>query len=245
MSKITGKTIEYEHNGTRLLGYFCADDNSSGNHPGIVLVHDAFGVSENMKGIATRLAELGYAVLAADVWGDGMQLRDESQIGPTIGRVASDRGTWMGRLAAAHKTLSTHKSVDSSKIVFIGYCFGGASALEYLRQANGTIQGVVSFHAGLGLVGMDWTATPAGGNVLILTGFEDPSAKPEVLLELQNNMTKAGIVWETNIYSQTKHGFTRPDSDKANKPDVVAYNARSDRRSWAAMRRFLEEIFAV
>jgi len=70
-------------------------------------------------------------------------------------------------------------------------------------------------------------------------------AKPSVLLELQKNLTQAGVDWEVNIYGNTKHGFTRPDSDRTNKPEVIAYNSQSERRSWAAMRRFLDEIFSA
>jgi dienelactone hydrolase len=157
--------------------------------------------------------------------------------------MASDRKTWMGRLQEAQKTLVAQAGVDSAKIAFIGYCFGGASVLEYLRVVGG-VQGVVSFHGGLDLVAGDWSATPNGGRALILTGFEDPLANASKLLELENNLTKAGVDWEVSIYGHTKHGFTRPDSERANKSPVAAYNGQSDRRSWLAMRRFLEEIFA-
>jgi dienelactone hydrolase len=197
-----------------------------------------------MKRTAERVAELGYAALAADVWGDGKQLRDESEIGPTIGRFASDRTTWMGRLHAAHHALISQNGVDASKIAFIGYCFGGASVLEYLRHSCGSVRGVVSFHGGLNLVGSDWSSTPPGGKALILTGFEDPMADSTMLLDLQKGLTEADIDWEVDTYGHTKHGFTRPDSGRANRPEVIAYNQRADRRSWAAMCRFLEEIFS-
>lgn len=243
MSQIAGKSVEYSYDSARLVGHFCKDGAAADPRPGVVIVHDAFGVSDAMKQIAARVAELGYAVLAADLWGDGAQLKEESAIGPMIGRMASDRKCWMGRLHAAQEALAAQPGVNAGKIAMTGYCFGGASVLEYLRTTGG-VKGVVSFHGGLDLVGGEWESAPAGGKALILTGYDDPTAKSATVVQLADNLTKAGVDWEIDMYGHTKHGFTRPESDRANKPEFVAYNAQSDRRSWAAMTRFLEEVFA-
>jgi dienelactone hydrolase len=239
---MTGTNIEYFHGASRMVGYFCAQE-SSQPLPGVVVVHDAFGLSGRMKYIVERIATLGYAALAADVWGEGEQLRDESMIRPTIGRFAGDRNEWMGRLKAAQSSLQAQPATDPLKVAFIGYCFGGASVLEYVRTVGG-IRGAVSFHGGLELVGKEWGATSTGAKVLVLTGADDPAATAPALLELQQNLTTAAVDWEVDIYSHTKHGFTNPDSDKANRPQFAAYNAQSDSRSWTAMQRFLEEIFS-
>ena len=82
---------------------------------------------------------------------------------------------------------------------------------------------------------IEYTYDSARLLALILTGFDDPMAASSTLLKLE----------QVNTYGHTKHGFTNPGSDRANKPDVIAYNAQSDRRSWAAMERFLQEIFAA
>ncbi|WP_322044708.1 dienelactone hydrolase family protein [Paraburkholderia sp. J67] len=244
MSRITGQVVEYTYEDARLVGYLSRDEAIGGNQPGIVIVHDAFGVSEFIKGIADRVAALGYAVLAADVWGDGLQLRDESQIGPTIGRFVGDRATWMGRLRAAHETLVAQPGVDGSRIVFTGYCFGGASVLEYLRTGAG-VAGVVSLHGGLDLLGDDWQAARAGTKALVLTGFDDPMAAAPKLLALQQHLNAAKIDWEVDSYGLTRHGFTNPHADRAGRPEVIAYNAQAERRSWAAMCRFLAEALAL
>ena len=242
MSSAIGRKLEYRCDSARLVGHYCTSG-SPGARPGVVVVHDAFGVSEHIKHIAERVSGLGYAALAADLWGDGAQLRDESEIGPAIGRLAGDRKTWMGRLRAAREMLAAQDGVDASKVAFIGYCFGGASVLEYLRTVGG-VRGVVSFHAGLDLVAPDWSNAPAGGMALVLTGAEDPLAPPAALQALQQGMTSADVNWEVHIHGHTRHGFTNPNADRANKPNVIAYNAQSDRRSWDAMSRFLHEAFA-
>jgi len=237
--------IEYSYDSAHMMGYLALPKPKTGARPGVVLVHDAFGVGEYVKQKADALAELGYVALAADVWGDGVQPRDDAEIRPLIGRFASDRKTWMGRLQAAHKVLSAQPDVDPARVAFVGYCFGGASVLEYLRTVGG-VTGVISFHGGLDLVGNDWAAAQStGSKALILTGAADPLARPSSLLELQDNLTRAGVNWEVNIYGNTKHGFTRPDSGRASKPEMFAYSNQNDRRSWTAMCRFLEEIFSA
>ncbi|WP_157714695.1 dienelactone hydrolase family protein [Pseudomonas sp. PB120] len=241
MKSTVNKPLEYVHDDARLLGYFSQPEGDK--LPGILLVHDAFGVSDFIKGIAEKLAGEGYATLAADIWGDGKVLSSESEIGPMIGRFAADRKTWMGRLQAAREALAAQPGVDGERIVMLGYCFGGASALEYLRTV-GDVRGAVSIHGGLDLVSEEWAHSPSPRKALLLTGYEDPMAALPKLAALQHNMNGAGVDWEVNLYGHTRHGFTRPDSDRANKPHVIAYHAQSDKRAWAALKRFLEESLA-
>jgi dienelactone hydrolase len=62
------------------------------------------------------------------------------------------------------------------------------------------------------------------------------------LLAVQQAMNAARVDWETNSYGLTCHGFTNPNADRANRPEALAYSAQADRRSWAAMSRFLAEV---
>lgn len=242
MGPVINSSIEYTCGDARLIGYL--SEPQAQNCPAIVLVHDAFGVGDYIKGIAQKLADLGYVTLAADVWGDGRQLYAEADIGPMIGRLASNRQAWMARLSAARETVLSRPSADPQRVAIVGYCFGGASALEYLRTV-GDVRGAVSVHGGLDLIGEEWAAMPGSRKALLLTGFEDPMAAIPTLQALQASMNIAGVDWETNLYGQTRHGFTRPDSDRANKPNVIAYQAQSDKRAWAAMSRFLDELFST
>jgi dienelactone hydrolase len=112
--------------------------------------------------------------------------------------------------------------------------------LEYVR-AGGAVAGAVSFHGGLDLVSTDWARANAGASVLVLTGAQDPMAPREVVSALQDAMTAAGVDWEVAAYGGAKHAFTNPHADKAGKPEIIAYDARADRRSWNAFTLFLDE----
>ena len=248
MVNLTVRDVEYTHDGTRMIGYFCV---ASAAHsalaaqpaPGIVLIHDAFGLGDDMMRTAERYAGLGFAVLAADVWGERTVPETEPQIGPLIGGMASDREKWMGRIAAAHTALAAQPEVDESPVTGVGYCFGASSALEYLRT-GADIGAVVSIHAGLDLLADDWSGADAAGSarVLLCTGADDPMATAAMREQLQSSLSTAGADWELDLYSNTKHAFTNPKSDFSPMPHAIAYNPQSAQRAWLSTERFLGEI---
>jgi dienelactone hydrolase len=237
--KLTAQSLQYSHAGTELIGYLVRRQGTA--RPGVLLIHDAFGVSEPMKAAARRIAELGYSVLLIDLWGEGRTAGSDEEVGPLIGPLVSDREVWVGRVRAGHEALLAHPDVANAPVTAVGYCFGGSSALEYLRHGGG-VDGVVTFHAGLDTVGTDWSQAHPDAKVLVLTGAEDPIAPRDLLERLKDGLTGAGIDWEVALYGATKHAFTNPHADKAGRPEMLAYNPRADRRSWNAFTRFLEEI---
>lgn len=242
MDEVVLRDVEYSHDGTRMIGALCAP-RAARNAPGVLLVHDAFGLTEHMLRIARDLAEAGHAVFAADVWGGRTRPTSEDEIGPLIGSMVSDRPRWAARLAAAHQAAADQPEVDGSALVGLGYCFGGSSVLEHLRT-GGDLRGVVSIHGGLDLLpsDADWRGADPGARVLVCTGADDPMATAEQRTALQAGLSGAGIDWEVDLYSGTVHAFTSPQAKDSPRPDVVAYHPRSAERAWAATTRFLSEL---
>lgn len=238
MTELAADSLHYSHGGTELIGYLVAREDTT--RPGVLLIHDAFGVSDAMKATAHRIAKLGYSVLLVDLWGAGRIPTGEQEVGPLIGSLVADRESWVGRVQAGLDALRAHPGVAGGPVTAVGYCFGGSSALEFLRH-GGELDGVVSFHGGLDTIGTDWSAAHPGAKVLVLTGAEDPMAPRDALNALEDGLTAAGIDWEVSVYGDTRHAFTNPHADRAGRPEIIAYNARADRRSWDAFTRFLEE----
>lgn len=240
MTQLQKQDIEYFHGGTRMLGAYRAPADASESLPGVLVVHGAAGLTDHVIGCAERIAALGYATLAVDLWGDRRLLTNPADIGPMLGRFAGDRNLWMGRFEAARAVLASMPVVDANRLAAVGYCFGGATVLEHVRMA-GRLRAVVCVHGGLDLVADDWSAA-GEGEVLICTGAEDPMAKPEDLDRLQRAMSGAGVRWQVDLYSHARHAFTEPD--RQGMPPFAAYDARADRRSWAAMGAILEDTLA-
>jgi len=114
--------------------------------------------------------------------------------------------------------------------------------LQNLARAGADLAGMVTFHAALNTPRPE-DAKNIMGKVLVLHGADDPLAPDAEVLTFEKEMRDANVDWQLISYGNTVHSFTNWDLDSDHsKP--AAYNAKSDARSWAAMRTFFEEIFA-
>lgn len=245
MTQAASRDVAYQHEGTRMLGLVMAPRGEAAGDSSaaaVLLVHDAFGLGEEMIGNATRLAEAGHPVFLADVWGERATPSSVTEIGPLISGMAQDRDRWLGRIAAAHAALDAQPEFTGRPPALLGYCFGGSSALEYLRT-GAAVAGVAAVHPGLDLLDQDWS-TPGSGSVLLMIGTDDPMATPDMRHRLQEHLSSAGLDHQFHLYSNTTHAFTSPKAAGSPRPEVFAYNARSAARAWAATTGFLAELSA-
>ena len=244
MSNTSGSDLEYSFGKARMRGYFAVATQGPAKRPGILIVHDAFGLDSHCMGVADRLASQGFAALAIDLWGNRRQFTDSEAVRSAIVDLLGDREAWTGRVEAARRALVAQASVDGARIAAIGYCLGGSTVLEFARGGGDTI-GVVSFHGGLDLVGAEWDNTKVKARLLVCTGAEDPLVPWTALTTFQNNVRNGGVNWELDVYSHAKHSFTRPDAAARSTPDRSGYDSQADRRSRRAMLDFFSEIFEV
>jgi dienelactone hydrolase len=234
------KVIEYRQGDTILEGYLAWDSAKTGTHPGILIVHEWTGLGPYVKKRAEMLARLGYVAFAADIYGKGVRPATPAEAGKTAAIYKDDRALMRARARAGLEVLKGEKLVDPTRIAAIGYCFGGTTVLELARD-GADIKGVVSFHGGLATP-RPQDARNIKGKVLALHGADDPYVKADEVAAFQDEMRKAGVDWQMNIYGGAVHSFTNPDADKLGNP-AFAYNAAADRRSWAAMLSLFEEAF--
>jgi len=234
------KTWDYEQGGQPLEGYLVYDDAVGGPRPGVLVVHQWMGLTENERMRARMLAKLGYVALCADVYGKGIRPADTKEASAEAGKFYKDRALFRARLEAGLNELLAMDDVDRTKVAAIGYCFGGGGVLE-LARAGADIAGVVSFHGSLG------TSLPAQkgevkAKILVCQGALDPYAGIDDVHKLVDELEAAGADYEVNLYAHAVHAFTQKEAgDDPGKG--VAYNAEADRRSWQAMKDFFAEIF--
>jgi dienelactone hydrolase len=229
---IVTHTVEYSHDGVMLEGYLAYDDSRSDLRPGILVVHQWKGLSENERMRARMLAELGYVAFAADVYGQGVRPETTEAAGREAGKYYGDRQLWRARLAAALAQLKADPHVDAAHVAAIGYCFGGGGVLE-LARSGARVNGVVSFHGSLD------TPDPADARnitakVLVCHGASDDYVTHDKVLAFLDEMDAAGVDYQFNVYHGAEHGFTQQGP---------AYQADADRRSWRDMQNFFDEIF--
>jgi len=235
MAAVKTKTVEYKKGKDAFEGVLVYPENAKGKVPGVLMIHNWMGVTEETKKQATRMAELGYAVFAADIYGKGVRPKGPEEAGKLAGSYKSDRALFRERLQLGLDILRGQKEVDSNKVLAVGYCFGGTGVIE-LARAGADIKGVVSFHGGLD------SPTPADGKniktrVLVLHGADDPFVKAEDLAAFEEEMRANQVDWQLYKYGNAVHSFTELSGGNDNSKGA-AYNATADARSFEAFKDF-------
>jgi dienelactone hydrolase len=235
------RLVSYEQGGATLEGFHVYDDAVSGKRPAVLVVHQWTGLSDYERRRSRMLAEMGYNVFAADVYGKGVRPQ-APEAGKEAGKYKADRKLFRDRLMAALEVLKADERTHPEKIAAIGYCFGGGGVLEMAR-AGMNLRGVVSFHGSLdAAAGMEATKGQIPAKVLVLHGAADPFAPAGQVAALQKELTDAGADWQTVLYSGAVHSFTHKEAgDDPSKG--AAYQEAADRRSWKAMQLFFSELF--
>lgn len=229
--------VEYKQGSTVLKGQLAYDDAVKGKRPGVIVVHQWWGLNEYVKHRAQMLAEAGYVALAVDMFGDGKVTDHPDEAGKWATAVAQNKQLGIDRFNAGLEVLKKNPRVDAEHIVAIGYCFGGSTVLT-MAMAGADVDGVVSFHGGLPT---DAPTAKVTASILVCHGVADPFITPEQVATFQKNLTDAGADWEFISYAGAKHAFTDPGAD-SHGIAALSYNEKADQRSWRTLLDFLAEV---
>lgn len=236
---IQSQVIEYQDGEAILAGVLVFDDTKVGPQPGVMIVHQWMGITDYEQRRAELLAELGYVVFCADIYGKGVRPKTVPEAGAQATKYKTDRKLLRSRVNAGLKAFQQSKRVDAKRIAAIGYCFGGTTVIE-LARSGAQIAGVVSFHGGLD------SPTPADGKhirckLLALHGADDPFVPANELKAFEDEMKSAGVDWQLIQYGGAVHSFTDWKADGS--IPGAKYQERADQRSWADLLQFLGELF--
>jgi len=241
--KIKGKTVEYTADGVTLKGYLAYDEHVKGKRPGVLVVHEWWGLNDYARKRAQMLAGLGYTALAVDMYGNGKTATHPDDAGKFSSETMKNFDAAKARFLAAEDFLKKQPTVDPERIAAIGYCFGGGVVLNMARQGS-DLRGVASFHGSLAAVR---PAAPGAikAEIRVYTGADDKFVPSEAVEGFKKEMEAAGADVKIISYPGAVHSFTNPDATalgkKFNLP--LAYNANADKDSWNDMKKFLAEIF--
>lgn len=242
LAKVQTKVIPYQHGKVQLEGVLAWDDAITGKRPGVLVVHEWWGLNDYAKDRAQQLAELGYVAFAVDMYGKEKITTHPDQAGTWAKEVQANVSQWQARAIKGLAVLRSQDQVDTNNIAAIGYCFGGATVLQ-LAFSGEEINGVVSFHGALPLP-TGKQASKVKAKMLIAHGNADPFLKEEHIRKFRNALDKATIDWQMVLYSGARHSFTDPGAD-ARGMDALKYDQAADERSWKHMQLFFDEIFVI
>lgn len=238
-AEIKETVVEYKSGDVVCEGLHVVDVAKTGKLPSVLIIHQWTGLSENEKMRARMLAELGYNVFAADVYGKGIRPQPPAA-GQEAGKYKTDRKLYRERMLAALEVLQKDAQTDPTKVAAIGYCFGGTGVIE-LARSGAMVKGVVSFHGGL-----DSPAPADGrnikGRVLALHGADDPFVPAKDIAAFEKEMQDAKVEYKLVSYPGAVHAFTQKAAGNDNSKGA-AYNEAADKASWEEMKAFFARIF--
>lgn len=237
------EVVDYKDGNTDLEGFIAYDNTATKPRPAVLIVHQWGGLGDYEKMRANMVAELGYVAFALDVYGKGIRPTDPLERTRLSDFYKSgNRALFRQREMAALNHIKNDPRVDPTKIVIIGYCFGGTGALE-LARAGADIVGAVSFHGAL--------TNPNPQDVpnikmpvMIHHGAIDPLVPALEVAAFKTEMDMAQIDYAFMSYGNAVHSFTDPAA--GNDPlKGFAYNEKADKRSWASLVTFLNEVAPI
>lgn len=239
MAAVKSEAVSYEHEGSKYTGYLYYDDAKTDKRPGVLVVHEWWGLNDYAKKRAEMLAELGYVAFAADMYGDGKVTDKPEQAKEWMTEVTSDVDAWRATANAGLEQLKKSGKADTEKLAAIGYCFGGGTILQ-MAYGGTDIDGVVSFHGAL-------PSAPDGSEIktkiLAFHGNADAMVPPATVNKFSEQLDKTKADWQLVAFgSGVRHGFTNPDAGKYG-IENLKYDENADKRSWAGMQAFFGEIF--
>ena len=221
----TGSSVTYQVNGQSYEGYYITPSNQA---PLVLLIHDWDGLTDYEIKRAHMLAESGYAVFAADLFGAGVRPTEVTDKRQHTGELYKNREK-MRALMKGTLDAAKEKGAKIENAVAVGYCFGGAAVLE-LARSGANLKGFATFHGGL--------KTPEGqnyaktwGEILIMHGSADSSITMDQFAGLAKELESAGVAHEMITYGGAQHAFTVFGGNR--------YQEDADKKSWKRFTEFL------
>jgi dienelactone hydrolase len=230
------KKIAYKDGNVECQGFLAWDDAVKGPRPGVLVLHEWWGLDDYARGRAEQLAKLGYVAFAADMYGNGKVAEHPREAGQLAGKVRANVQDWRKRAASALDVLASQPQCDKNKLAAIGYCFGGSTALQ-LAYSGADLKAVVTFHAALPAPTPE-EARQIKAAILVCHGADDKFIPDQAIKSFRDALDKAGVKYEFVSYPDTVHSFTVPGADKHNIAGMK-YNKTADEDSWKRMKSLL------
>ncbi|MBS1596305.1 MAG: dienelactone hydrolase family protein [Bacteroidetes bacterium] len=237
------KEVDYADGTMPCQGYIAYDPAIKTPRPAILILPEWWGVNEYPRQRAVMLAKLGYVAMVVDLYGRGKVVNTPGDATEASGNFYKDPSIARSRVNAALARLKTFPGVDPKNIGLIGYCFGGAMALDLARMGE-DFRGTVSFHAGL--TGVDAIKGKVKSKILVCQGGSDKFVTAAEIKAFRKNLDTTGVSYIFKTYDDAQHAFTNPAATETGKKFnlPIAYNEKADKESWEEMKKFFADVFA-
>jgi carboxymethylenebutenolidase len=211
----TSKTVSYKSGDETVQGVLYTPD-GKGPFPGIVVIHEWWGLTDWVKDQASKLADQGYAALAIDLY-RGKVATNPEQAHELMRGVPEDRA--LRDLHAAVVYLQSQPGIKKDQIGSIGWCMGGGYSLDVALQEPTLKATVINY----GHLATDSDALKKI-NAAILGNFgaKDQGITPDDVKKFEQTLTQDGKKVDIKIYADAGHGFENPNNKDGYRPEDAA-----------------------
>lgn len=209
---ITTETVTY-HGSTS--GYLARPD-ESGEYPAIILIHEWWGLNENIEQLARDFAAEGYVALAVDLY-DGEVATTPDVAQQLAGAVRGDVDTAFANLEAARTYLAERSDVQADSLAAVGWCFGGGWAYEMAVNDLGIDASVMYY----GQFAPEDDLSMMRVDILGHFGEEDSSIAVDTVREFEARLNTTTGDHAVFIYPNAGHAFANEDNEDAYEPEAA------------------------
>jgi len=196
---------------------FLAEPRANGSYPGVVMIHEWWGLNDNIKEMAKILAKEGYVVFAIDLY-DGQVAANSTKAGELAGNVRNNPDIAIAKMKTAVEYLRTAKKTTT--VGSLGWCFGGGQSLQL--SLNEKINATVIYYGSL--VDDKQQLMKLNGPVLGIFGGDDTSIPVSSVRSFESALNDLGIPNDIYVYEGVGHAFANPSgSNYAEKQTLDAW----------------------
>ncbi|HEY9398676.1 MAG TPA: dienelactone hydrolase family protein [Nitrososphaeraceae archaeon] len=232
-AKLQNKTVEYFQDAQGYLVYpVSSNDTISKKLPAVVMIHEWWGLNENIKDMANLLAKQGFVVLAADLY-KGEVANNQERAMELVQAARNNQNISNSNLQSAVKYLASLPNVDSTKISSLGWCFGGGQSLQLALNSQDHPLAATILYYGTPLVTDNASLTKIKWPVLGIFGDKDQGIPVEEVNQFRTSLDQSGITNEIHIYEGVGHAFANPSGDN--------YAPKETEDAWQKTLSFLKK----
>ena len=221
---VSGTKVEYLDG---VKGYL-AEPSESGEYPGLILIHEWWGLNDNIRDLAMQYAGEGYIALAVDLYG-GESTTDPSKARELATKVRGDMDGAFANLTAAVEFLKTQPNIKANRLASVGWCFGGGWSYEMAKNDLGVTSSVIYY----GRFNPEDDLSIMRATIMGHFGEKDQSILVDDVKQFRIKLKTLSGEHEVFIYPNAGHAF-----DNQGGP---AYNQGASDLAWERTKEFLKE----
>ena len=230
---VVSQTMAYtEHKDELVYGYFSAPADMFEPLPAVIMIHEWWGLNDNIRSMADRLAGEGYIVFAVDLYAGGVA-RTPGEARALMMQVVEDPESANENIKAAYRFLS--ETAGAPRIGSLGWCFGGGWSLNAARLFPDTLDASVIYYGQV--TSDDELLRPIEVPILGLFAADDTGIKVASVEAFRDALERLRKNFEVHVYPGVGHAFANPTGRN--------YDAATAEDAWQRTLEFLNRHLSV